>query len=232
MEDTNEKDGDLLGKKRKSETGNQINDIQINNNTNENNIINSDAQKDKDLISKQDKLPLGKESEDICDKCNLKKKVLTIIDIENMLSYLKQKNMDKPDINEILEKNKNVKFNKNKKICDECLNVLVNDITTFEKYIKDSSNENDKVKEENKINNNEANNIANDDDENNNIFNILDEHEKDNTNQPENINKLNDNNNTNNNLNIKKEVEENKNNENTIKEHKDEEKTKSKSKSE
>ena len=172
MEDTNEKGDELLGKKRKSELDNQINDIQINNYTNENDIINSEKLKENNLNSKQDKSILENESEDICDKCNLKKKVLTFADIENMFKYLRQKNLNKSDINEIFEKNKNSKFAQNKKICDECLNILVNDKTIFEKYIKDSKNENDKVKEKNKINNNEANININDDDENNNIFNI------------------------------------------------------------
>ena len=170
MEDTNKKTDELLGKKRKSETDNKISDFQIKNYINENDIINSEKQKKENLNNKQDKALIGNESEDICDKCNIKKKLLNFIDFENMFKYLKQKNLNKSDLNEIFEKNKNIKFVQNKKICDECLNILVNDKITFEKYIKDSNNKNNEVKEEDKINNKEANININDDDENNNIF--------------------------------------------------------------
>ena len=74
------------------------------------------------------------ESENICEKCGVKKKTLIIKNIDNVLKYLIKENINIPEIKDLLEKNIFIQFNNHKLICEECLKNLINDKNNFENY--------------------------------------------------------------------------------------------------
>ena len=203
MEDNtyNKKEKELLGHKRKEENDNEKNleesykkkipkseKEQKNQNIKEELIDQQQPINDienkfiiKNEVKNEEKEKI-EESENICEKCGVKKKTLIIKNIDNVLKYLIKENINIPEIKDLLEKNKYIQFNNHKLICEECLKNLINDKNNFENYFMTLNLNNISKdinitidKNINEINNNNVNNTSDNQklniNDNNNLIN-------------------------------------------------------------
>lgn len=114
-------------------------------------------------------------TEDICEKCRQKKKILVFRNKLNIFNYFSNNNISLSFIKDLKEMDSNFIYKSNKKICSDCLNNLIKNKTSFESFINYDVkiNEEKENKIEYKFNNN-INNFNKDFDTHNNNIDIFD----------------------------------------------------------